>query len=390
MLDYVISGGTIVDGTGADRVHRRRRASTTGASSRSAGGSPSGAAYHRRRRCGRRRPGWVDVHTHYDGQVTWDDQLEPSFGNGVTTLVMGNCGVGFAPVPPGGQATLIELMEGVEDIPGTALYEGMPWGEWETFPEYLDFLDRRALRLDIAAQLAHGALRFYVMGERGRAQRGRPADDIAAMARLVGEAVAAGAVGFSTSRTIGHRSIWGDAGAGHVRRPRRSWSAIAEAMADGRRRRVRGDPCRHRRRAGRPRRRAHHPAAGARTPGRRVARRAAGRSRSRSCSADFDPDLWREILRPHRRGQRRRARSCTRRSRRGPIGFLAGLSATTRSCAGRRTSSTWPSCRCPNELAAMRDPEVKDEHPHRDGRSAPEAPGSMENVRRRCSLARRR
>ena len=156
-------------------------------------------------------PGWVDVHTHYDGQATWDDQLDPSFSNGVTTLVMGNCGVGFAPCPPGEQATLIELMEGVEDIPGSALAEGVPWGAWETFPEYLDFLASRRYALDIAAQLAHGSLRFHVMRERGVRNEDATADDIAAMRRLVGEAVAAGAVGFSTSRTIFHRSITGEA-----------------------------------------------------------------------------------------------------------------------------------------------------------------------------------
>ena len=176
------------------------------------------------------------MHTHYDGQATWDDELDPSFGNGVTTLVMGNCGVGFAPCPPGEQSTLIELMEGVEDIPGSALHEGVPWGAWESFPEYLDFLDSRQYALDIAAQLAHGSLRFQVMRERGVDNEDATADDIAAMRRLVAEAIAAGAVGFSTSRTIFHRSIGGDAVpgtyatdvelrelvAGHGRRWRRS------------------------------------------------------------------------------------------------------------------------------------------------------------------------
>lgn len=156
-------------------------------------------------------PGWVDVHTHFDGQVTWDDELDPSFSNGVTSLVMGNCGVGFAPCPPGEERTLIELMEGVEDIPGTALYEGVPWGAWESFPEYLDFLDGRHYAMDVAAQLAHGALRFAVMGERGVQNEDATAADIAAMRQLVAEATAAGAIGFSTSRTIFHRSIDGSA-----------------------------------------------------------------------------------------------------------------------------------------------------------------------------------
>ena len=155
-------------------------------------------------------PGWVDVHTHYDGQVTWDDLIDPSASHGVTTIVMGNCGVGFAPVRPGGEQELIELMEGVEDIPGTALHEGMPWGAWESFPEYLEFLASREYSMDVGAQLAHGALRNYVMGQRGRDNEAPTTEDMARMTALVEEAMRAGAVGFSTSRTIGHRSISGD------------------------------------------------------------------------------------------------------------------------------------------------------------------------------------
>ncbi len=155
-------------------------------------------------------PGWVDVHTHYDGQVTWDDTIDPSFSHGVTTVVMGNCGVGFAPVPENGERELIELMEGVEDIPGTALYEGMPWGAWKSFPEYLDFLATREYSLDISAQIAHGALRYFVMGQRGLAHEAATADDIQQMAELTEAAMRAGAVGFSTSRTIGHRSVTGN------------------------------------------------------------------------------------------------------------------------------------------------------------------------------------
>jgi N-acyl-D-aspartate/D-glutamate deacylase len=155
-------------------------------------------------------PAWIDIHTHYDGQVTWDAEMNPSASHGVGTVVMGNCGVGFAPVPPGGQAHLIELMEGVEDIPGTALHEGMPWGAWETYPEYLDYLAGREYALNVSSMIAHGAVRNYVMGERGRRNAIAAADDVEAMAALVEDALRAGAVGFSTSRIMGHRSIHGE------------------------------------------------------------------------------------------------------------------------------------------------------------------------------------
>ena len=148
-------------------------------------------------------PGFVDVHTHYDGQVSWDDKMDPSFSHGVTSIVMGNCGVGFAPVPPGGEKDLIEVMEGVEDIPGTALYEGIPWVAWETFPEYLDHIDGREYTIDIGTQIAHGAVRNYVMGERGRNNELATDDDLAKMSEIVEQALRAGALGFSTSRTIG-------------------------------------------------------------------------------------------------------------------------------------------------------------------------------------------
>lgn len=177
-------------------------------------------------------PGWIDVHTHFDGQATWDDELDPSFSNGVTTLVMGNCGVGFAPCPPGGQDVLVDLMEGVEDIPGTALHEGVPWGEWSTFPEYLDFLAARSYTMDIAAQVPHAALRFAVMGERGLANDDATDADIAQMRQLVAEATQAGAVGFTTSRTIFHRSISGVPVPGTYA-TREELSELVQGMADG-------------------------------------------------------------------------------------------------------------------------------------------------------------
>ncbi|HEX4530146.1 MAG TPA: amidohydrolase family protein [Acidimicrobiia bacterium] len=153
-------------------------------------------------------PGFVDVHTHYDGQATWDPLLEPSSGHGVTTVVAGNCGVGFAPVRPGDEKWLISLMEGVEDIPGTALTEGIDWS-WETFPEYLDALDRRRFGIDVGVQVSHGAVRAYAMGERGAANVPATPEEIAAMAAIVQDAVEAGALGFSTSRTLGHRAMDG-------------------------------------------------------------------------------------------------------------------------------------------------------------------------------------
>lgn len=208
MLDVVITGGTVVDGTGAapfraDVGIRDGRIVAIGAVDEPATRTidATGTLV---------TPGWVDVHTHYDGQVTWDDALEASAAHGVTTLVMGNCGVGFAPARPSDTDTLIDLMEGVEDIPGAALSVGMPWGSWETFPEYLDVVGSRTYAVDVAAQIAHGPVRFYVMGERGAANEDATADDLEAMARIVEEALAAGAVGFSTSRTIGHRSKSGE------------------------------------------------------------------------------------------------------------------------------------------------------------------------------------
>ncbi len=150
-------------------------------------------------------PGVVDIHTHYDGQVTWGDRLTPSSLHGVTTAVMGNCGVGFAPCREGDRDRLIRLMEGVEDIPFPVLAEGLPWN-WESFPDYLDSLSQRAFDVDFAAQLPHAALRVYVMGERGANREDASESEIAQMAALAKQAVEAGALGFSTSRTLNHRT----------------------------------------------------------------------------------------------------------------------------------------------------------------------------------------
>ena len=154
-------------------------------------------------------PGFVDLHTHYDGQAAWDERLVPSSWHGVTTAVMGNCGVGFAPVKPKDRERLLELMEGVEDIPGAVLREGINW-RWNSFGEYLDMLEAMPHDIDLCAQLAHGPLRIFVMGERATAMEPATAEDIALMRQLTAQAISQGAVGFSTTRTLNHRSAKGE------------------------------------------------------------------------------------------------------------------------------------------------------------------------------------
>jgi N-acyl-D-amino-acid deacylase len=205
--DLVIRGGTLIDGTGAPP---RSGDVAIDAGRIVAVGKVEGEARRTLDADGLAvTPGFVDIHTHYDGQATWDPVLAPSCYHGVTSLVMGNCGVGFAPVRPGQEDFLIQLMEGVEDIPGTALHEGIAW-EWETFPEYLDALEKRRFLMDIGTQVPHGSVRTYVMGERGANNEPASQEDIAKMAAIVKEGMAAGALGFSTSRTIAHRAISGE------------------------------------------------------------------------------------------------------------------------------------------------------------------------------------
>jgi N-acyl-D-amino-acid deacylase len=154
-------------------------------------------------------PGFVDVHTHYDGQATWENRLAPSSGHGVTSVVMGNCGVGFAPCKPGHRDLLIKVMEGVEDVPEVVMAEGIPWN-WVTFPDYLDALAAREFDIDVAAQLPHSALRVFVMGERAAAHEPPTAEDLAAMRQLTAQAIRAGALGVSTSRNMMHRTKAGE------------------------------------------------------------------------------------------------------------------------------------------------------------------------------------
>ncbi|WP_328363542.1 amidohydrolase family protein [Mycobacterium sp. NBC_00419] len=214
MYDLTITGGTVVDGTG-DKPFRADigiKDGTIVEIRRREGDDPGlqGEAVQNIDATGRIvTPGFVDIHTHYDGQVSWDGLLEPSTMHGVTTVISGNCGVGFAPVRPGSEQWLIELMEGVEDIPGTALTEGISWG-WESFPEYLDVIEKQALAVDFGTQIAHGAVRGYAMGERGARNEPANEDDIAIMARIVQEGIEAGAFGFSTSRTEAHRAVDGE------------------------------------------------------------------------------------------------------------------------------------------------------------------------------------
>src|ERR1700753_3571712 len=205
--ELVIRGGTIADGRGGEmfeadvavsggRITEVGKVSAKGKEEINAKGKLA-------------TPGFVDAHAHYDGQVTWSHDITPSSQNGVTTAIMGNCGVGFAPCRPSDHKRLIELMEGVEDIPEPVLSAGIPWS-WESFPDYMNWLSKRNFDIDIGAQLPHAALRVYVMGERGARRDPSTSEDNKAMAALAGDAVRAGALGFSTSRTLNHRTSTGD------------------------------------------------------------------------------------------------------------------------------------------------------------------------------------
>ena len=207
MYDSIVRNGTIIDGTGSERyvadiAIKDGKIAKIGQITESAQTEIDAQGKIV-------TPGWVDIHTHYDGQATWDPLLAPSSWHGVTTVVMGNCGVGFAPVKPKDRDFLIELMEGVEDIPGAALSEGIDW-QWESFPEYLDTLEKLPRAIDVAAQVPHGAVRAYVMGERCNTDYAPTAEEVEQMAALVREGVAAGALGFSSSKTLLHKDVHGE------------------------------------------------------------------------------------------------------------------------------------------------------------------------------------
>lgn len=227
-FDLVVRGGTVFDGTGAAPVvadvgvkNGRIVAVGSGLSAGSREIDATGLMV---------TPGWVDIHTHYDGQITWDSRMTPSSTLGATTVVAGNCGVGFAPVRKGDEDTLIRLMEGVEDIPGAALHEGLSWA-WESFDEYMSAVESLPHDIDVAVQVPHGALRVYVMGERGANRDPATPEENARMRELTRDAIKAGALGFSTTRTMVHRTADGDL-TPTVGAARAEMEAIAQGLAE--------------------------------------------------------------------------------------------------------------------------------------------------------------
>jgi len=300
-------------------------------------------------------PGFVDVHTHYDGQAIWDDRLQPSTQHGATTVVMGNCGVGFAPCRPSDHDALISLMEGVEDIPGAVMAEGLKWN-WETFPQYLDAIAARPRDADVAAFVPHGPVRVYAMGERAIAREAATDDDIALMRRLVEDGLRAGAVGFSTSRTLAHRTAAGDftptyraahhelrgVGAALKASPGAAFQMITDwedldaefdALSD-------------------------------------IVRDAGGRGTFTLLQNDARPDMWRDVV-AHLEAANAKGADITAQAIARPIGVLMGLDASMHTFRFRPTYKAIAHLPLAEKVARMRDPEVKrailaedDENPH--------------------------
>lgn len=371
MLDYLIKDATIVDGSGAapfagDIGIADGKIIAVGKVNDSARETINAQGAHA-------TPGWIDVHTHFDGQVSWDDKMDPSASHGVTSVVMGNCGVGFAPAPPGGEQRLIELMEGVEDIPGTALYEGIEWGRWETFPEYLDYIASRQYALDIGTQIPHSAVRNYVMGERALTHEDATAEDLAAMQEIVAEGLRAGALGFSTSRTAGHRSVTGEPIPGTFAE-KAELLAIAEAMRSVNKGVFQAVPAGVVGELAGPEKY---------TTEQEVelfaeVARASGRSCTFTLAQNGDrPDQWRNCLeiveRANASGLNMRAQVATR-----PIGFVTSLKSY-HMFTRRKTYLELAQLPFEQLLAQLRKPEVKAAI-LADADVPPDKPGSMENL----------
>ena len=351
MHDLVIRGGTVVDGTGGPP--HRADVAIDGARIAAVGVVPGGARETLDAQGLIVTPGFVDVHTHYDGQATWDPELAPSCWHGVTTVVLGNCGVGFAPAPRDRHEWLIGLMEGVEDIPGAALSAGIRW-DWETFPQYLDALARMPRALDVGTQVPHGALRAYVMGERGAANEPATPDDIVAMERLVREALEAGALGFTTSRTRGHRGVDGRPVPGTFARED-ELIGIGQALG------AVGRGVYEVAQAGTGGRTAGDPAGAAEREVGWMARLSAAIGRPVSfllMQLEEDPDSWRRLLGLADEAARQGADLVPQVAAR-PFGMLAGHQSRANPFADRPTYRTLAGLPLAERIVELRDPEVR-------------------------------
>ena len=351
--DLVVRAGTVADGTGGALVDADV-AITDGRIVAVGKGLKSGAEEIEAKGMVV-TPGFVDVHTHYDGQAVWDDRLQPSTQHGATTVVMGNCGVGFAPCRPADHHALISLMEGVEDIPGAVMAEGLDWS-WETFPQYLDAIARRPRDADFAAFVPHGPVRVYAMGERAIAREAATEDDIAVMRRLVEDGLRAGAVGFSTSRTLAHRTAAGDftptyraahaelrgVGAALKASPGAAFQMITDwddldaefaALID-------------------------------------IVRDGGGKGTFTLLQNDARPQMWRDVV-AHLAAANAQGADITAQAIARPIGVLMGLDASMHTFRFRPTYKAIAHLPLKEKVARMRDREVRrailsedDEHPH--------------------------